>query len=249
MENPLDSNNYNTSQTPFHPSVGLGLLHDYNPTTNVYTVPIVNESLLEQKGGNYITEFVPPKLILKDGQKLVLVTRKVLLVYGITEIGNATVNADGNGNPIVPSSRNIQVVNSQLRKSSIVSEREVGEKGLISMIGEFPRFHLHLSTDNSPNYFRAVPEDFASKYALTSIGVFSCPKDNAQGPYPLKLAPKLPRGSYKEMLSIPPPLKRTHRMEFMNASAESIACVVLGSVVGIIIFLLAIRWAYNNGYM
>lgn len=241
------SNNQTTGQDVIYPSVGLGLLKDFNPSTNVYTVPVVSQSELEGKGANYISQYVPPKIMLRDGQTLVLVSKQVVSVYGVNELGNAKVNAESDGTPIIPESRNVQMVSGQVKKSKIVSESEAAEKGLMSKIGKYPQFRLHLLTGNKPTNFRAVPDDIVNQYQLTSIGQFTCPTDNAHGPYPLKLPPEIERGGFKENLSIPPPLRKTHTLENMLGTSP---WYITGYVVaGILFIFVIVRLMAKYGYI
>jgi hypothetical protein len=245
-------NNTKSSPTPFFPSVGLGLLKDFDPTNNRYTVPVVLESELLANGGNYITEFIPPKLVLNDGQTYDLVSKEIVMVYGVSEVGSAVVNASQDGTPVIPESRDFSAVSIQLRKSCLVSETDAGEKGLMGEIGKFPKFVLHLGTNNSPTNYRAVPDDLVNKYKLSKIGQFICPKDNAKGPYPLKFGQELTRGGYKENMALPPKLNRGNTMENIEnmVGDTEMTWKIIGGVLGSILFVIIVwRLMARYGYL
>ena len=224
------------------PSVGTGVGDDYDPGKQLYEVPVVNKDLLIQRGGNYISEYVPPVVVMKDKTEFVLVSHKVVDTYRLTPSGRAKIPAAANGIPDLPGPKPRDV---QERRVPLISESVMARYGLMSTTGRLPCVTLTPDPAQPPIKFFAVSPTLQQSKGMLAEAHLVVPNPNPTGPYPLRLTPKYAanaKDTHSERFAIPPPPTEGPK-EFMTAKDKTLAAIEIGviAMVGIGLFVLIHR--------
>lgn len=202
------------------PSVGTDVNSDFDPSKHQYCVPILRKDILLQRGGAYISEFVPPSIKLKDGTEFVLTTHRVSDLYRTQPSGKAYVPAGPQGTPKLPGPG---APNAQEQTLPLISEAVMARHGKMSMTPSLPKFVLSPDPAQPPIVFYAISPTIQRSERMVVEAHFTVPNSSSSGPYPLRMAPKFKQN---ERFAIPPnPTASAGELEYATGTAEAISVV------------------------
>ncbi len=183
---------------PF-PSVCQGTGCDFDPVSKEFNVPIVLRDDLLRAGGNYIEEYVPPKIQMNDKRVFVLTSSAGVDLYHTEKRGMATFEGNQHGMVVLPAHGDSES-KPQYLKFYIVPDGAMAMKGLMRESRKLPRMTLRTQLNKPAVQYFVVSHQMVKDYHLTTDGVFIIPRPSADGPYPLKVAHQ----QEKEKFAIPP---------------------------------------------
>lgn len=228
---------------PPYPNVGTNINDDYNPSTRTFRVPVVLRDDLIRKGGNYIEEYVPPRIVLDDSRVFVLTTHAALDIYRVDRRGTGIFKT--NGYDVVQFPVHKVPSNSDVIRYFLVSEMIVSRRGLSELANSLPKISLQIDPDKPPVQYFVFSGEKARTHKLQTSGRFEIPITNRHGPYPLKLDKTGPSPSgATERFAIPPPPSgglTTNKPEYQQAETtinDVIMFAVIEFAVCIFLFLL-----------
>lgn len=201
-----------TPPAPF-PSSGTGFGVDYDLVKKQFNVPIVSKDMLLQRGGNYITKYIPPTITMNDKSEYVLVAHSVKDLYHVDQLGVAVVKTDDHNKPYFPPVPYTAETAFQDTIYHLVETSILARKGLMSQMGKVPSLGFSTSTDKSQVDYMVLSPSMVKDMGLPSAGQFMMPRNTPTSPYPLKLK--------HESMAIPPKLPKNDGLESATGDPPS----------------------------